>query len=142
MPIAEESGMRPIPISAKQLETLAKLAEARARIRLSTKATKEDAEGAIGILKYFLLQVGYDEKIKSFDIDRIRGISLGTRKNIALVMKTLEELEERLGKFIPREELLTEVKEKLTEDEVNEVIQKLMVLGNIFIPRKGFIQRI
>ena len=30
----------------------------------------------------------------------------------------------------------------LTEDEVNEVIQKLMVLGNIFIPRKGFIQRI
>lgn len=131
-----------VPISSRQVETMAKIAEAHARIRLSDKATKEDAKKAIDILTYFLMQVGYDYDIKTFDIDRIAGVSSAQRRNLALIMKKIEGLEDRLGKFIPLEELQLELKKKITEDELDDYLQKLIASGDIFIPRKGFVQKI
>jgi replicative DNA helicase Mcm len=90
-----------------------------------------------------MTQVGYDQETKSFDIDRIAtGVSSSQRSKVILLRETLSKLEERLGKFIPEEELKKELEGKLTADEMDDAIQKLVASGDVFIPRKGFVQRI
>lgn len=140
---ADAMGTKSIPISARQLEALVRLSEAHAKMRLSKKVLKEDAKIAIEILKYYMTQVGYDQETKSFDIDRIAtGVSSSQRSKVILLRETLSKLEERLGKFIPEEELKKELEGKLSADEMDDAIQKLVASGDVFIPRKGFVQRI
>jgi replicative DNA helicase Mcm len=71
MPVSGDQVMRPLPISARQLEALIRLSEASARARLSVQVSREDAKRAIDLMKYYLTQVGYDYETKTFDIDRI-----------------------------------------------------------------------
>jgi len=135
--------MPPVPISARQLEALVRLSEAHAKMRLSKKVTKDDAKIAIEIIKYYMMQVGFDQETKSFDIDRIAtGISTSQRSKVILLRETISRLEERLGKYIPIEELEKELMGKLTKDEIDDSIQKLISSGDVFTPRKGFVQRI
>jgi len=133
--------LRPIPISARQLEALIRLAEATARARLSKKVTKKDAERAINLMKYYLMQVGYDEESKSFDIDKISGNPASQRGKIHIIKNVLEELESRLGKLIPIEEVQKEIGEKMTQEEFDEAMEKLVRAGDLFRPRKGYVQR-
>jgi replicative DNA helicase Mcm len=143
-PITSDSlAGRPIPISARQLEALVRLAEAHAKLRLSKTVNKEDARIAIRLIKYYLMQVGYDEESKSFDIDRIAvGVSTSQRSKVILLRETIAKLEERLGKFIPLEELEKELETKITKDEIDDALQKLIASGDVFRPRRGFVQKI
>ena len=103
-PVAIEGGLRPIPISARQLQALIRMSEASAKMRLSKKVTKEDAKRAIDIMKYYLMQVGYDYESKTFDIDRISGkFSSSQRGKILTVRDIIADLENRIGKMIPIE---------------------------------------
>ncbi|MBR9702020.1 minichromosome maintenance protein MCM [Candidatus Pacearchaeota archaeon] len=141
-PVASESAMRPIPISARQLQALVRLSEASAKLRLSEKVTKDDAKRAIEIMKYYLMQVGYDYESKTIDIDRIStGIPSSQRSKIFTVRDTLTHLESRLGKLIPMEEVEKELEDKLSKDEIEDAINKLQASGDIFKPKRGYIQR-
>ena len=73
MPVSSDAMVRPIPISARQLQGLVRLAEAHAKSRLSETVDKEDAEVAIRLTNYYLMQVGYDPETKTFDIDKASG---------------------------------------------------------------------
>jgi len=143
MPVSADALIRPIPISARQLEALVRLSEAHAKMRLSEEVTKDDAKMSIELMKYYLMQVGYDSETQTFDIDRIAtGVSTSQRSKVILLRETLTKLEERLGKFIPLEELQGELEGKMKKEEIDEAIDKLMASGDVFKPRKGFIQRI
>jgi len=88
------------------------------------------------------MQVGYDYETKTFDIDRIAtGMSTSQRGKVLLVRETLSRLESRLGKFIPIEEIIKELEGKLEIKDVDESLDKLTISGDIFHPRKGFVQR-
>ncbi len=139
-----EGEVKPIPISARQLEALVRLAEASARLRLSPKVTRKDARKAIDLLHYCLTQVGMDPRTGQIDIDRIStGIPASERGRIAAVREIITELENTLGKTIPIEDILREAMEKgISEDEVEEAIEKLRRAGDIFEPKPGFISRI
>ena len=140
-PTTSESAMRPIPISARQLEALIRLSEASARVKLNKIVTREDAKIAIELVRYYLMQVGYDYETKSFDIDKITtGISTSERNKIIVVRETIIRLETRMGKLIPIEELEKELEGKLTKVEIEEAINKLNASGDIFKPRRGYIQ--
>jgi replicative DNA helicase Mcm len=142
MPVSGDQVMRPLPISARQLEALIRLSEASARARLSSQVSREDAKRAIDLMKYYLTQVGYDYETKTFDIDRIStGISSSQRGKILLVKDTITRLETRLGKLIPVEELYNELQGKIEAKEVDETLEKLYISGDIFHPKKGFVQR-
>ena len=142
-PVLTEDIVKPIPITARQLEALVRLAEASARTRLSKKVTKDDAKRAIELLKYCLMKVGFDYETKTIDIDRIStGIPASERSRIIFVRETINRLESRLGKFIPKEELIKEIEEKVDADTAEEILDKLKRTGDIFEPRKGFIQKI
>jgi len=58
-----------------------------------------------------------------------------------LLKNTILELEERIGKLIPLEEIYQELKD-YSEEEVNKGIDKLKQEGYIFEPREGYIQKI
>jgi len=142
MPVTVEQPTKPLPISARQLEALIRLSEASARTRLSKKVKKQDARVAIDLMKYYLMQVGYDYETKTFDIDRIAtGVSTSQRGKIILVRETLARLESRLGKLIPIEEVKKELEGKMDSNDIEEALDKLTISGDIFHPRKGFVQR-
>ena len=142
-PVSVEGVVKPIPISARQLDALIRLSEASAKARLSKKVKKEDAKIAIELMKYYLMQVGYDQETKTFDIDRIAtGISTSQRGRIILVREALSRLESRMGKLIPVEELQKELAEKISKEDIEEGIQKLKQTGDIFEPKKGYVQRV
>ncbi|XP_041418247.1 DNA helicase MCM8 isoform X1 [Xenopus laevis] len=57
----QNQGIDSTPITTRQLESLIRLTEARARLELREKATKEDAEEVVQIMKYSLLGTFSDE---------------------------------------------------------------------------------
>jgi replicative DNA helicase Mcm len=141
-PSMKEDLVRPIPISARQLEALIRLSEASARARFSKKVTKEDAKRAIQIMKFYLLQVGIDQETGQIDIDRIGGTPASERSRIVLVREAILRLESRTGKLIPIKDLKEELIDKIEEPEIDDIVDKLERLGDIFEPKKGFIQRV
>lgn len=142
--LTEERAIRAIPISPRQLEALVRLAEASARSRLSKKVTKKDARRAIELLTYCLLQVGLDRETGKIDIDRIStGIPASQRDKIFSVKEVIAELESRLGKTIPITDVLREAMERgVSEENVEEIIEKLKRSGDIYEPKAGFLSRI
>ncbi len=141
MPTVSSDLVKPIPVTARQLEALIRLSEAHARARLSKKITREDAMRSIEILKYCLMQIGFDQETKQFDIDKISGVTASTKNKILLVKEAINRLESRLGKLIPIEELSKELGDKMDNDAIEEVVEKLAIAGDIFKPKRGFIQR-
>ncbi|MBN4049128.1 minichromosome maintenance protein MCM [archaeon AH-315-M20] len=139
-----EEGIKAVPITARQLEALVRMTEASAKIRLSDKATKRDAKHAVELLEYSLMQVGFDKETGKIDIDRIAtGISASQRSHIFIVKEIITELESKLGKTIPIDDIIEEAKSKdITEEKVEEAIEKLKRVGEIFEPRMGFISKI
>ncbi len=142
MPQIGDGPSKPIPIGARQLEALVRLAEAHARMRLNKEVSKEDAEVAIDLVRSYLLQVGYDKETKTFDVDRITGQGASQRNKIHLVMDTVEELEKRLGKLVPLEEVTKALDGKMKEMDIDEAVGKLLKGGDLFRPKKGFVQRV
>ena len=141
--IKTESDIKPIPITARQLEGIIRLAEAHAKLHLRGTVTAHDAKMAIDLLKVSLSQVGYDEETQSFDIDRMTtGITSSKRGKILLLKDTISKLESRLGKLLPLEELQKALEDKLTPIEIEEAIEQLAKAGEVFKPKKGFIQKI
>ncbi|MBU0535403.1 MAG: minichromosome maintenance protein MCM [Nanoarchaeota archaeon] len=140
---SEESAVKAIPITARQLEALVRLSEASAKLRLSDKVGRKDAKKAIELLDYCLRQVGLDKDTGKIDIDRITtGISASQRSTISVVREAIIALENKIGKTIPVEDIVKEAEEKgIKPDSVDEAIEKLKRSGDLFEPRRGFIQR-
>ncbi len=142
-PVSSEAAMRPIPISARQLQALIRMSEASARLRLSNEVLKEDAKEAIELVKYYLMQVGYDYESKSFDIDKIyTGMTTAKRNKVLIVRETISQLRERLGELIPIDEVEKELENKLTKDEIEYSINELKKHSVIFEPRSGYVQKL
>lgn len=137
-------GVKPIPITPRQLEALIRLAEASARIRLSKTVTKADAKKAIDLLKYCMAQVGTDPDTGKVDIDFMhRGISSFKRNKISELFEIIDNAEGKGQKTIPKEELITELKLKgVNERQAEEIIEKLKREGELFEPKPGFIQKV
>lgn len=138
---SSDKDIKPIPITARQLEAIVRLSEACARVRLSDSVTASDAKRAIELLQRSLRQVGYDEDTKTFDIDRIAtGITSSRRGKIVAVREAIAKLEARVGKLIPLEEIERELGEKVSKLEIEDAISELKKKGDIFEPKHGFIQ--
>jgi len=133
-----------IPISARQLEALIRLTEASAKSRLSNEAVEMDSKRAIDLLQFCLMQVGMDSETGQFDIDQITtGVTTRQRNKTILIRELIRDLEEKIGKIFPLEELIKEAEIKgVGEDEVRSTIEKLKRSGDIFEPKPGFISKI
>jgi len=141
---SEEGALKAVPISPRQLEALIRLSEASAKLRLSNKVVKKDARRAIDLLHYCLSDIGIDPETGKIDMDRITtGITTSQRNKIGVIKEVIEELENKIGKTIPIEDIVKECVEKgIKESEIEETMEKLKRSGDIFEPKRGFIQRI
>jgi len=139
----EEGVLRAIPISARQLDALVRLSEAAARMRLSNTVEVQDAQKAIELLEYSLRQVGLDPETGKIDIDRIAtGISTSQRSLTRVIKDIIIGLEGKGSSAIPFEDIIEAAKEKnITKEKVEEVIEMLRRSGDVFEPRRGFLQR-
>ena len=138
-----EETIKAIPISARQLEALVRLAEASAKSRLSPEATKRDAKVAIDLVHYTLSAIGLDPTTGKFDIDRIAtGVTAAQRSTIAVIKDIIGDLEAAVGKVIPMENLVREAEIKgISAEQVDEAVEKLRRAGDLFAPKNGFISR-
>jgi replicative DNA helicase Mcm len=139
-----EGEIKPIPVSARQLEALDRLAEASAKLRLSDKVLKKDAKKAIELLQYCLSNIGVDPRTGKIDIDVIStGIPSSERSRISQIKEIILGLEERVGKKIPIEDIMSEGAERgIERAEIEEIIEKLKRSGDLFEPQRNFLQRI
>ena len=139
-----ETGLKSIPISARQLEGIIRIAEAYAKIELSDTVKRKHAKKATQMMDYWLRQVAFDGETGTLDIDRIAiGTGTGERKKMSVFRRIIDDLENKLGKHIPMEDILREAeKESITEDEVESIIEKLRKTGDITEAKRGFISKI
>ncbi|MEM0139255.1 MAG: minichromosome maintenance protein MCM [Ferroplasma sp.] len=90
------SGIDSVPITARQLESTIRLAEASARSRLSQIITIEDALLAKGIVDYYLKDVS--SMNGQVDIDILNtGISTKQRTELEVVLAAIREAKDNLG---------------------------------------------
>jgi len=140
-----EESQKSIPISARQLEAIVRLSEASAKIRLSEKVTKEDAKLAIKLTTYCLMQIGMDQETGQIDIDRFSASTPSSVRNkIVIIREIINKLSgDEKGVSIAVDSIKQEAKEKnIPEDKVYDTIEKLKRNGDIFEPKRGYIQKI
>ena len=136
-----EGGIRAIPISARQLEALVRLSEASARSRLDERVTRKDSKKAIELIDYYLMQVGLDKETGKIDIDRITtGIPASQRNTIHILKEIIKDLETKMGKNIPIENIISEAKTHgMEDDKVEDALERLKRSGEIYEPKYGII---
>jgi len=107
--------------------------------------TTEDAQKAIEMVDYCLNQIAKDSETGQIDIDRLSSrITATQRSSIGIIKDIINTLEEQSGnKIIPTENIIEAAKEKnIPQQKVEETLEKLRRSGDIFEPKRGFIQRL
>ncbi|MBN3315226.1 MCM8 helicase, partial [Atractosteus spatula] len=94
----QKYGADSIPITTRQLESLIRLTEARARLELREKATKTDAEDVVEIMKHSLLDT-YSDEFGHLDFDRSQlGSGMSNRSQAKKFVTGLNQIAERTYK--------------------------------------------
>ncbi len=140
---ASESEGSPVAITARQLESLVRVAEAHARSALRKEVKAEDAEAAIAIMKRSLEEVGIDLSSYKMDIDIIMtGKPKSVRDRLQTILSTLMELERETG-IVEKATLLNELDEryKISRGEAERLIGQLLREGTIYEPREGYLKK-
>ena len=132
----------PVPVTARQLEALIRLGEARARARLSDKITAEDAERVINVVTYCLKRVFVDPETGKLDTDWITVGTTKTRRDRARsVREIIKELEKEYGDEVPIEEVLDLAEEEgMEREKAEEMIEVMKRDGILFSPGSGVIK--
>ena len=140
---ASDTEGSPVAITARQLESLVRVAEARARTALRKEVTAEDAEAAIAMMNRSLGEVGIDLSSFKMDIDIIMtGKPKSVRDRLQIVLSTLMQLEKETG-LVEKTVLLNELEEeyKVPRGEAERLIGQLLREGTIYEPREGYLKK-
>jgi replicative DNA helicase Mcm len=139
--IAEQN--KPVPVTARQLEALVRLAEASARIRLSNSIEQHDAERVIHIVDACLRQIAYDARTGSFDIDKIAtGISKEKRDIVRVIKDAIRDIGGE-GRRASKDQVVDLVVSKgFSRDKVESGIEMLVRSGEAMEPKLGILQLI
>ncbi len=129
-----------VPVTARQLEALIRLAEASARLRLSDVVEREDVDRVIEIIKHSLEQIAVDPETGEIDIDyAFTGTSKSQRDRILILKRIIEELETTHDKGAPEEEIIRVAEEEgISERKTRELLKKMREMGDVYSPRDGY----
>ena len=130
----------PIPVTARKLEALVRLAEASARVRLSDVVEKGDAERVIKLVRSSLEKVGIDPETGIFDATVIE---MGKSRNQFDRVKVIRSIIEKLTGEHPKDGapilyIIENAKEKgIDETQTEHMIKKMSENGEIYQPSAG-----
>lgn len=136
---SENEGIKPIPITPRQLEALIRLSEAHARMRLSEVITREDAKVAIELVEYTLRKTAMDEE-GNIDVS-ILEIGKSSRKinKMDRLLNIIKELQDLEDYGAPRDEVIKEAsKQGISRTETEKIIEELKANSMIYEPRSGY----
>jgi replicative DNA helicase Mcm len=132
---------KPVPVTARQLEALVRLAEASARIRLSNTIELTDAERVVNIVDTCLRQVAYDAKSGTFDIDKVvTGISKGKRDLIRTTKEVIRDIADPSG-WAKVDDVIGLIAQRgFSRDDILNVLEMLRRGGEAMEPKSGNIK--
>ena len=140
---ASEAEGTPIAITARQLESMVRLAEARARVAFRKEVLAEDAEAAISIMKRSLEEVGIDISSHKIDIDIIMtGKPKSLRDKLGAVLSTIISMEKETG-TVEKSALLEKLETEydIIRGEAERLIGQLVKEGTIYSPKEGHLKK-
>ncbi|MHA2314335.1 MAG: minichromosome maintenance protein MCM [Candidatus Hermodarchaeia archaeon] len=130
----------PVPITARQLESLIRLAEAHAKMALREKVLAEDAQAAVRLVQVTLQELGFDRETGQYDIDNIMiGRAKSQRDRLQAILVMIRELEKETPGGVSIDKLEERAQlDGISADFVRQaVIQLRDKDGLIFEPRPG-----
>jgi len=140
---ASETEGTPIAITARQLESLVRLAEARARVAFRKEILAEDAEASIRIMGMSLKEVGIDVTSGKQDIDIIMtGRPKSVRDRLQVILGKIIEMEKETG-MVEKAALLQrlEADHEINAMEAERLIGQLIKEGTVYSPREGYLKK-
>ena len=132
-----------ISITARQLEALVRLAEARARAHLREIITIEDAEAVINLTQKSLEQVGIDMATGQIDIDILyTGKPRSLQNQLQKALQVISEME-RISGSVKESDLYETLSNDygINRSEGARLISVLVKDGTIYMPRPGYYRR-
>ncbi|HZX34225.1 MAG TPA: minichromosome maintenance protein MCM [archaeon] len=125
----------------RQLESIIRLSEASARVRLSNDVERQDVERAIRLTRASLEELATDPETGKIDIDIIT--SGQTHTMLSNMKKVLNFIREKVNvdkvDTVSIEEIISEGKTHGIEaDRVRDILGQLQKSGDIYAPKHGF----
>ena len=132
----------PIPVTARKLEALVRLAEASARVRLSDTVEAEDADRSVDIVRSCLQDIGVDPETGQFDADVVEtGTSKTQRDRIKNIKGLISDIEEEFEEGAPIEEVLDRADEiGMDASKAEQEIEKLRRKGEVYEPKQDHLR--
>ncbi|WP_418285603.1 minichromosome maintenance protein MCM [Halorubrum sp. DTA46] len=132
----------PVPVTARKLEALVRLAEASARVRLSDTVEREDADRATSIVESCLKDIGVDPETGQFDADVVEtGTSKSQRDRIKNIKALIADIEEEYQEGAPVDEVLDRAGEiGMDSGKAKQEIEKLRTKGEVYEPKQGHLR--
>ncbi len=132
-------GDAPVPVTARKLEALVRLAEASARVRLSDTVEKEDVDRILEVVTASLEDIGMDPETGEFDADVIEtGTSKSQRDRIRNIKGIISEIEQEYDDGAPIEEILDYAETVgMERSKAEHEIEKLRRQGDVYEPNTG-----
>jgi replicative DNA helicase Mcm len=126
-----------VPVTARKLEALVRLAEASARIRLSDTVEAEDASRAVDIVRYCLEDIGMDPETGEFDADMIEtGTSKSQRDRIKDLLSLIQNIEDEYDEGAPVDVIIERAEEAgMDESKAEHEIEQLKQKGEVYEPQ-------
>jgi len=132
----------PMAITPRQLESLVRLSEARAKAHIRTEVLIEDAEAAIALMKRSLAQAGMDVETGQIDVDAfLTGKPKSTRDKMGKLLELVGRLEDQSGSAnLDELENLAE-KEGVQKDDFGRLISAMLREGLLYSPDEQSVKR-
>jgi len=132
----------PVPVTARKLEAMVRLAEASARLRLSDTVEREDADRATDIVESCLKDIGVDPETGQFDADVVEtGTSKSQRDRIKNIKGLIADIEEEYQEGAPVDEVLDRAGEiGMDPGKAEQEIEKLRTRGEVYEPKQGHLR--
>lgn len=130
-----------VPITARQIEGLIRLAEASAKARLAPSVEIEDAERAIKLVNYVLTTVYTDKSTGQIDIDTVTtGIPKSARDRYQTIMGIIRELQSQYDTVEIAKVIEQASQYNVSKYDVERMIDDLINKGELYKKEKGHVK--
>jgi len=131
----------PVPVTARELEALVRLGQAKARTRLSNVVSADDADAVIKLVRGCLMKVYSDPETGNLDVDWVNVGTTKTRRDRAKLIKAIiTELETKHGDKVPIDDVLATAEEEgMDRDKAEETVDAMKQDGLLFSRGRGVI---
>ncbi|GAB3680115.1 minichromosome maintenance protein MCM [Salinarchaeum chitinilyticum] len=132
----------PVPVTARKLEALVRLAEASARVRLADEVEQQDAERVIDIVRSSLQDIGVDPETGQFDADVIEtGTSKSQRDRIKNLKALIDELADEYEEGVPVDAVYDRADEiGIGAEKAERELEKLKQKGEVYEPKTDHVR--